>query len=375
MKWEHINKMQRNAIASGLSHGKKLIEIATLTELDPTSVSKEIKRNRIKTRMGTIKNEACKRILRYPYCCNACSKKYQECRYDRYEYKSDAAQEKADGRLVNSRVGINMTEEEFNKVDKAIKEGIANKESIYHISKSNEGMPSTPTIYRWIKEKKLTTTWMDLPYAKTYKKRKKNEKYAYSNNKIDRSGRTFVNYLEHRRHFPGEYTVQMDFLGSIISDSKCILTLTIPELHFVIIKLFDCPNSEKVVFMFNEFEKRLGINDFKLIFPSILTDRDPCFADFLGIEFSHISGEQRCRVFYCDSYRSNQKGNVENMNKQLRKYFPKGKSIDYLTEEEVFAINNVIISQKIASLGGLSPKEVFESIYGSKLLYLLLKIK
>ena len=375
MKWEHINKLQRNAIASGLSRGKKLIEIAMSTELDPTSVSKEIKRNRIKIQMGTIKNDACRRILRYPYCCNACSKKYQGCRFDKYEYKADSAQEKADGRLINSRVGINMTEEEFSKVDKTIKEGIANKESIYHISKNNEGMPSTPTIYRWIKEKKLTTTWMDLPYAKTYKKRKKNEKYAYSNNKIDRSGRTFISYLEHRRMFPGEYTVQMDFLGTIVSDSKCILTLTIPELHFVILKLFDSPNSEKVVSMFNEFEERLGIHDFNLIFPSILTDRDPCFANFLGIEFSHLSGEQRCKVFYCDSYRSCQKGNVENMNKQLRKYFPKGKSVDHLTDNDVATANNMIISQRIASLGGKSPKEAFESIYGSRLLYSLLKVK
>lgn len=375
MKWEHINKMQRNTIASGLSHGKKLIEIAQLTELDPTSVSKEIKRNRIKTRLGIVNNEACKRILRYPYCCNACSRKYNDCKYDRYEYKAEAAQEKADRRLINSRIGINMTEEEFNEVDKAIKEGVAKKESIYHIVKSNKDMPSTPTIYRWIREKKLTTTWMDLPYAKTYKKRKKNEKYAYSNNKIDRSGRTYIRYLEHRRMFPGEYTVQMDFLGTIVSDSKCILTLTIPELHFVIIKLFDSPNSEKVVSMFNEFEERLGIHDFNLIFPSILTDRDPCFANYLGIEFSHLSGEQRTKVFYCDSYRSNQKGNVENMNKQLRKYFPKGKSIDFLNDEMVATVNETIISQKVMSLGGSSPKEVFESIYGSKLLGLLLTIK
>lgn len=375
MKWEHINILQRKAIVSGLAQHKSLKEIAEITNLDPTSISKEIIRNRIKTRQGKKKNEACKKVLRFPRCCNGCQRKYQDCPYDIFEYKADAAQEKADRRLVNSRTGINVTEEEFNKIDKAVKDGIANKESIYHISKSNEGMPSTPTIYRWIKEKKLTTTWMDLPYAKTYKKRKKNEKYAYSNNKIDRSGRTFVSYLEHRRMFPGEYTVQMDFLGTIVSDSKCILTLTIPELHFVILRLFENPNSEKIVSMFNEYEERLGIHDFSLIFPSILTDRDPCFANFLGIEFSHLTGEQRCKVFYCDSYRSNQKGNVENMNKQLRKYFPKGKSIDYLTEEEVASVNNMIISQKIASLGGLSPKEVFESIFGSKLLLLLLKIK
>lgn len=375
MKWEHINILQRKAIASGLAQHKSLKEIAEITQLDPTSISKEISRNRIKTYKGKKINDVCKKILRFPKCCNGCNKKYQGCDFDRYEYKAEVAQEKADRRLINSRVGINVSEEEFNNIDKAIKEGVTNKESIYHIVKSNEGMPSTPTIYRWIKEKKLTTTWMDLPYAKTYKKRKKNEKYAYSNNKIDRSGRTFVSYLEHRRHFPGEYTVQMDFLGSIISDSKCILTLTIPELHFVIIKLFDSPNSEKVVSMFNEIEEGLGIHNFNLIFPSILTDRDPCFSNYLGIEFSHLTGEQRCKVFYCDSYRSSQKGNVENMNKQLRKYFPKGKSIDYLDEEKVSAINDIIISQKVASLGGLSPKEVFESIYGSKILYLLLKNK
>ena len=373
MKWEHINILQRKAIASGLSRHKSLKEIAEITNLDPTSISKEISRNRIKTYKGKKINDVCKKILRFPKCCNGCNKKYQGCEFDKYEYKAEIAQEKADRRLINSWVGINVSEEEFNNIDKAIKEGIAIKESIYHIVKSNEGMPSTPTIYRWIREKKLTTTWMDLPYAKTYKKRKKNEKYAYSNNKIDRSGRTFVSYLEHRRHFPGEYTVQMDFLGSIISDSKCILTLTIPELHFVIIKLFDSPNSEKIVSMFNEFEEGLGIHNFNLIFPSILTDRDPCFSNYYGIEFSHLTGEQRCKVFYCDSYRSSQKGNVENMNKQLRKYFPKGKSIDYLNEGKVSEINDIIISQKVASLGGLSPKEVFESIYGSKLLNLLLK--
>lgn len=173
MKWEHLNILQRRAIASGLANKKKLIDIAKIVELDPTSVSKEIKRNRIKTKQGQKKNEACKHILRYPYSCNGCSRKYQDCPYDQYKYLADNAQEKADLRLVKSRVGINMTEEEFNEVDRKVKEGIKNKESIYHIVKNNDDMPSTPTIYRWIKEKKLTTTWMDLPYAKTYKKRKK----------------------------------------------------------------------------------------------------------------------------------------------------------------------------------------------------------
>ena len=111
MKWEHINILQRKAIVSGLSQHKSLKEIAETTELDPTSISKEIIRNRIKTRAGRRPNEACQKILRFPRCCNGCQKKYYDCQYDQYEYKADVAEQKANRRLINSRVGIKMSEE------------------------------------------------------------------------------------------------------------------------------------------------------------------------------------------------------------------------------------------------------------------------
>ena len=66
MKWEHINILQRKAIASGLSKHKSLKEIAEITNLDPTSISKEISRNRIKTYKGKKINDVCKKILRFP---------------------------------------------------------------------------------------------------------------------------------------------------------------------------------------------------------------------------------------------------------------------------------------------------------------------
>lgn len=363
MKWEHLKFEQRKQIGSMLSHGNKLVEIAKILEMDSTSISKEIRRNRIMVKKA-MEKKACKHTMRFPYCCNACQLKYTTCPFNQYRYDAKIAQEMADAKLVNVRRGINIEEEDFQRVDTLIKQGLANKQSIYHIVKSNENMPTVPTIYRWIHEKKMSTNLMDLPYAVTYKKRKYKEKYNYSNNKIDRNNRTFLDFLEYRRSFPGEFSTQMDFLGSIISDSKSILTLTIPDLHFVILKLVDSPNQNKVVALFNQFEEKLGINGFKNIFPSILTDRDPSFTDYMGIEFSSETGERRTRVFYCDGYRSNQKGNVENMNKQLRKYFPKGHSIDNLTDDDVKLINNIIIESKIASLGGYTPKEAFVKVYG-----------
>lgn len=62
MKWEHINIIQRKAIASGLAQHKSLKEIAEITELDPTSISKEISRNRIKIYKGKKINDICKRF-------------------------------------------------------------------------------------------------------------------------------------------------------------------------------------------------------------------------------------------------------------------------------------------------------------------------
>ena len=107
--------------------------------------------------------------------------------------------------------------------------------------------------------------------------------------------------------------------------------------------------------------------DFTKVFPLILTDRDPSFNNYEGIEFNSITGELRTKIFYCDSFKSNQKANVENMNKQLRKYFPKGKSIDQYNQNKISSINEFINEQKLHSLSGFSPKEAFIKIYGNKI--------
>ena len=99
----------------------------------------------------------------------------------------------------------------------------------------------------------------------------------------------------------------------------------------------------------------------------ILTDRDPCFTDIEGICFSKITGEERCKLFFCDPYVSNQKPNVENINKQIRKFFPKGKSVDHLSKQDVFNKNITLLDTPIKSLDGYTPKEAFTVVYGEDL--------
>ena len=73
----------------------------------------------------------------------------------------------------------------------------------------------------------------------------------------------------------------------------------------------------------------------------------------------------RTKVFCCDPYVSNQKGSVENMNGQLRKYFPKKGSVDGLTREYVAQAFDGINSSPIKSLGGETPEAAFAKVFGA----------
>jgi len=370
-QFEHINYEMRKIISNGLSKNKKAKEIADDLSIDISAVSKELKRNRVllKEAHSNIKDPICKKTLRYPYVCNGCSLKYS-CHKKQYKYDCKRAQDLADYRLVATRRGINLTKEEFDILNNKIANGIASGNSVYHVVKTNNDIDvGVSTVYRYINAGYLRTKKIDLPYACTYKKRKKsNKKYEYrENSKINRSNRTYIDYLSFSRRFPNLYTVQMDFLGSIKSDSKSILTLTIPTLHFVMLFIMQRPDSAKIVKLFDHINEILG-DSFNTVFPIILTDRDPVFSDFEGIEFNSTTGELRTNIFYCDAFKSNQKASVENMNKQLRKYFPKGKSIDTRNQEEITSICAFINNQALHSLSGFTANDAFIKIFGMDIL-------
>ena len=376
--FEHLNFEHRKIINNQITtHKAKAVDIANLIGCDPTAISKEVKRNRFisKEAARNIKDPICDKTLRYPYVCNGCSER-RNCHKRQYRYEARKAQQNADIKLVISRQGIDLTPEEFQILDRKIQDGLSNKESIYHIVTSNDDITvSIPTVYKYINNGILTTTKGDLPYATRYKKRKKaNKKYEYHENKnIDRSNRTYLDYLSYIQAHPNVFVVQMDFLGSIKTDRKSILTLIIPELHFVILRIIEDKNSQKVVDVFNDIQDKIGIEAFKKIFPIILTDRDPSFSDMVGIESDPNTGELRTRLFFCDAFKSNQKASVENMNKQLRKYFPKKTTVDNLTDEDMTNVMNFINNIRVPSLSGSTPTEAFIRVYGEDILNKLMK--
>ena len=369
-KWKHITFEQRKTISSGIAHNMKVKNIAELISIDPTGISREVKRNRTIVEPVKQNNNCCPKLKRWPYVCANCKNRYKECSFNKFIYNAKNAQNFADYNLKSSRRGLDITSDEFKTLDTIIKNGIDNNKSIYQIKiENNEKIDkSITTLYRYINKGYLTTKRIDLPYAVKYKKRKHNKKYEYSeNNKIDRTNHTYLDYLAFMHKNPGIYVWQLDFLGAIKTDNNNILTLIQPNIQFTLLDIISNPNSNKVVEYFDKLEEKIGTDNFKNSIPAILTDRDPCFSDIDGICFSKITGEERCKLFFCDPYVSNQKPNVENMNKQLRLFFPKGKSVDKYSKNDIKQINYTLLNKPLKSLDSNTPKDVFIKVFDEDL--------
>lgn len=375
--WKHINFEQRKLISSGIAHNDKLIKIAERLDLDPRSISKEVRRNRVPIDYKSEYIVKCPKLNRWPLVCTKCKLRYsRDCFYTKFKYDARTAQRKADANLINSRKGIDLDSEEFKKLDSIIKKGIDENKSIYQIKIENNDIidKSITTLYRYINKDYLSIKRIDLPYAVKLKKRKHNKKYDYSNNNIDRSNHTYLDYLSYMHKNPNCNVWQLDFLGTIKTDSKSILSFILPNVHFTIIDIIKNPNSQKVVNFFDQLEEKIGTENFIELVPVIITDRDPCFTDIEGICFSKITGEERCKLFFCDPYVSNQKPHVENINKQLRKFFPKGKSIDNLSKKDIVKKNLTLLNTPIKSLDSYTPIDAFKAVYGEDLFYKLFDV-
>lgn len=78
-------------------------------------------------------------------------------------------------------------------------------------------------------------------------------------------------------------------------------------------------------------------NNFSNIFRTITCDNGPEFSDYLGIEKNN-----RTILYYCHPYCSWERGTNENINRMIRRFIPKGKSINTYSNTDILYIENWI---------------------------------
>ena len=90
--WKHINFEQRKTICSCVAHNYKVKDIGELLDLAPTSISKEVKRNRVHMSLRNDIESSCDKLKRWPYVCNNCKNRYGNCPYVKFKYDAKITQ-------------------------------------------------------------------------------------------------------------------------------------------------------------------------------------------------------------------------------------------------------------------------------------------
>ena len=408
---KHLDLSKRTAIKNCLDEGMTAKEIGRVVGLDPTNVSREIKHRRnakkvaslvsakcadCANRFGCSRHRVCRsnskcrqRCLdcgaiiacrdyvafrcsktgRFPFVCNGCRQR-QACPLDKWFYNPALAEKDYRSTLVGSRRGIDQTPEDFEKINDALTEGVANGQSVYHVAHSLDVNVSTSTLYRYIRNEYVTVTVHDLPKAVTLKRRKRKvpSEYEYAENKgIDRTGRLYRDWIVYRVKNRIVAFWEMDFLGVPHCSSRMLLVFTMPQLQFVLLYVIEHADNEKVVAVIDSIEADLGGDLFRRMFEAVVTDRDSKFNDMAAFEFDG-RGERRTALFFCDSGRSNQKPNVENINSQLRLYVDKKADLSTMTQGQAYELCSHLNSRILESLGASTPADAFVQAFGEEAL-------
>jgi transposase, IS30 family len=86
------------------------------------------------------------------------------------------------------------------------------------------------------------------------------------------------------------------------------------------------------------------------------------------IAFAHhptIADAFAAPIYFCEPYKSYQKGSIENANRLLRRYLPKKSSIEKHTQKDIEMIVNKLNNQPMRCLDYRTPKEVFYELRGA----------
>ena len=365
-KHKHLTLSDRNDIQLGLERCETFKAIGQLILKDPTTVSKEVKRNR-QARDSTSNNLPCPLLDKAPFVCNGCPKRRQNCGFKKIFYLAKQAQKQYEQTLVEAREGTPLNSQTFWDIDKVISDGVKKGQHIYHILKTHNLDVSSSTVYRHIRKGYLSIAPIDLARAVKFKERRKSKLPSIPKEaKKGRSYEDFQNYLSLNQL---DYWLEMDTVMGRMG-GKVLLTFNLSFCNFIFARLLDNKTALEVTKHLYDIKNTLyqADKDFFQLFPVILTDNGGEFARVDDIEMD-VRGESK--LFFCDPNRSDQKGRIEKNHTLIRDILPKGTYFDNLTQEDINLVCSHVNSVKRAALNGKSAYELFTFTYGEEISKLL----
>lgn len=149
----------------------------------------------------------------------------------------------------------------------------------------------------------------------------------------------------------------MDAVIGLSRYSQCVLTLYLRPCKVQICLLLPDSMSSAVAAALDMLEKAFGKELFQRLFGLFLTNNGAEFSDTEALERSAFHGTARCKVYYCDIRRSQQKGGCERNHVELRKLLPKGRGVSFydLEGRDLAVAMSQLNFEPRPSLMGMSP--------------------
>lgn len=379
-----------------------LNDISDMLEKDPTTLSKEVKNRRTKIDMSkpqfkylaalcktcakkdncefkqTGKDTqtfdcddyvkyVCKHLTHFPWVCNGCKKRGM-CESPKSWYSADTSHETYVKVRSESRKGIYLEQDEFDKINEVLSEGLKKKQSFVHIVHSNDLSISVSTAYNYLHKGYLNANLTDT--HRMVRLRPKNGCFTPHNSKIlkkKKEGRNYDDFIKLLNDNPEMIYVQMDTVEGKKGGKVC-LSLKIVQLQFQFYFLLENKTAKCVVDVLNRIQSLIGIENYKKIFSVILTDNGSEFTNIDGIMLDPITGEVRTELYFCHPMASSEKGSCERNHQYLRYILPKGKSFNTLTQDDFNKITSHVNSAKRKSIAYSTPIELFYAFYGKDIL-------
>lgn len=309
-KYAHLNFSERAEIEILSAKGYSQIDIANVLGRDKGTISRELKR-KVGGEYGARKAE---------------HKAYVKRKYSKYQ---------------GMKVRENMKLESY--ITQYLRLGWSPEAVAGRIAQERNLEPISHTaIYHWLRSVHGRKLEAELKLLKRKRGAKKRQKV------LKLEGRVFIDErpkgIDTKRYF-GDW--EGDFIVSGKGSKAALLVLHERKSRYILLRRVlrkDTKTIEQVL-----VEAIQPLTHFR----SLTLDNDVAF-----VHHEKISQELGVPIFFCHPYASWEKGGVENSNRLIRQYIPKGSNIADWTDEDIQKIEWLLNSRPRKILGFYTPEEV-----------------
>jgi Transposase and inactivated derivatives, IS30 family len=342
-RFKHLSWTDRLKIEKMSKEGYKPLEIAAAIRVHHSTIYRELRRGRQVQRTTEL-------IDREVYCADEAERKYRD----------NLAAKGPDLKIGNDRELADYIEKKIIE-DKYSPAAVLGK--IKELGLQFSVTISEWTLYSYIsKGVFLRLTNKNLPMRGRRKKSYRKVRAARPP-----KGDSIEQRPEHINSRAGFGDWEMDTVEGKKGTRPRILVLTERLTRQEIAVKIPDGTAASVVSVLDKLERKMGAESFTGIFRSITVDNGSEFADCTGIQNSCLRNQPRTHVYYCHPYSSYERGSNENVNKLIRRWYPKGTNFtrvpasairavqlwinDYPREIHSFKCSNTLFQKHVEALG------------------------